>query len=700
MRLGLRRAAAAKAGTDAAAEAQVATIRESRAIIALLAGFVGLAVIVEAFLTQRLHRFFGAAAHNSPVTIKGFGWYLLYALEAAVYDGLFFASIFVFAFWRLLVRFKFNPAQRLYLVTLAFGAAFGLVVAMRWELYSYFKSSFDLHVLRELTAGKMSNLLIWVNAGAFAWALVGLLVAIALLIPARMLRKHGHRVAPAQIGWRQGRFVAIGWAVLVLNHFATVPLEGLRFGLSNKMSFFAIDWALATVTDFDRDGFGPLTVPRDPNNFDANINPYALEKAGDGIDQDALAGDLTALDSNADRPPFAAVERSAAPRNAIVVVVETFRPHVVEEPEVMPFLSALAKANPAAAYNPNMYSNYGVTSRAIQTVLFGSLHYTARSKSLFTAFRAAGYLTFGVSAQSETWGNTAGLLQFDKLDRYYDTRSKTWDPAKLTPFQKRNKEFALFLDSREVNEQIFSMIDGRGGRPFMMYVNYQDLHYPYCNDKLEKVFTQTCHDEASFFRPENRAAILSQYRNAAHHLDGAFKELFEGLRSRGLGENTVVAIVGDHPDSFYENGITGHAWTLDEYQRRTPFIVVNGTGSQHTPMGQDEIARVVVESVNHGGAAEHTPLAFVSQPGKRVFELTGTLDAPRQIGFIMPGEMLEYDFKTDLWKAAAGSYAHGADAATKGPRGTEFVQLVRRWESERILRRGEGPTAAVAGGEP
>jgi phosphoglycerol transferase MdoB-like AlkP superfamily enzyme len=569
------------------------------------------------------------------------------------------------------------------------------VVALRWELYSYFKSSFDLHVLRELTAGKMSNLLIWVNPGAFAWALVGLLVAVALLIPARLLRKHGHRVTPTRITRRQVGFLAIGWAVLVINHFAIVPLESLRFGLSNKMSFFAIDWALSAATDFDRDGFGPLTVPRDPNNFNASINAYAAEKAGDGIDQDALAGDLPALDPIADRPAFAAVGHAAAPRNAIVVVVETFRPHVVEEPEVMPFLSALAKASPSAAYNPYMYSNYGVTSRAIQTVLFGSLHYTARSKSLFTAFREAGYLTFAVSAQSETWGNTAGLLQFDKLDRYYDTRSKTWDPGKLTPFQKRNKEFALFLDSREVNGQIFSMIDGRGGRPFMMYVNYQDLHYPYCNDKVEKVFAQSCHDEASFFRPENRAAILSQYRNAAHHLDGAFRELFEGLRTRGLGENTVVAIVGDHPDSFYENGITGHAWTLDEHQRRTPFIVVNGKGSQHTPMGQDEIARVVVESVNTG--SEGTPLVFAPEPRKRVFELTGTLEAPRQIGFIMPGELLEYDFKTDLWKAAAGSYVHGAAAPTTGPRKDEFVQLIRRWESERILRTGEGPTAAVAG---
>src|SRR6185503_1228509 len=153
------------------ADAQDGAIRESRAVVVLLAGFVALAVLVEAFLTQRLHWYFGAAAHNSPITIQGFGWYLLYALQAAVYDGVFFASIFVYALWRLLVRFKFNPAQRLYLVALAFGGAFGLVVALRWELYSYFKSSFDIHVLRELTAGKMSNLLIWVNKGAFAWAL-------------------------------------------------------------------------------------------------------------------------------------------------------------------------------------------------------------------------------------------------------------------------------------------------------------------------------------------------------------------------------------------------------------------------------------------------------------------------------------------------------------------------------------------------
>ena len=30
-------------------------------------------------------------------------------------------------------------------------------MALRWELYSYFKSSLDLHVLRELTAGIKPN---------------------------------------------------------------------------------------------------------------------------------------------------------------------------------------------------------------------------------------------------------------------------------------------------------------------------------------------------------------------------------------------------------------------------------------------------------------------------------------------------------------------------------------------------------------
>ncbi len=684
------------AADEAAAGHAQGSWREARVGALLLVAFVALAAICEAFLTHRLHRFFGAAAHNSPLTIQGFGWYALYALESVVYDALFFGTILFFVLWRLLARLRFNPAQRLYLVILAFGAVFGLVVAMRWQLYSYFKSSFDLHVLRELTEGKLSNLLIWVNAGAFLWALIGLLAAAGLLIPARLLRRHGHRVSPTRITRRHGKILLAAWAVLVLNHFFIVPLESLRFGLSNKMSYFAIDWLLSTATDFDRDGFGPLTVPRDPANFRADINPYSLDKPGDGIDQDALAGDLPALDTSADRPPFPAVAAGAAPRNAIVIVVETFRPHVVEEPQVMPFMNALATG--AAAYNPYMYSNYGVTSRAIQSVLFGSLHYAARSTSLFDAFRGAGYLTFAVSAQSETWGNTASLLQFEKLDRYYDARNKKWDPAKLTPFQKRNKEFALFLDSREVNTQIFSMIDDAGGRPFMMYVNYQDLHYPYCNETMEKVFAQDCHDEASFFRPENREGMLRQYRNAAHHLDGAFQQLFEGLRARGLGEKTVVAIVGDHPDSFYEDGITGHAWTLDQYQRRTPFIVVNGKGTQSTPMGQDEIARVVVESVNQGSAG--APLAFHDDPGKFVFELTGLLESPRQLGLISRDNLLEYDFKTDLWKAAPeGPYVRGRNVGAGAPRQAEFLQLVRRWESERILRARQGAPAG-GGGEP
>ena len=82
--------------------------------------------------------------------------------------------------------------------------------------------------------------------------------------------------------------------------FFLVQQQSLSYGLGEKLSFSTIRYLLQQVTDFDRDGYGPLTIPSDPDGFDANINPYALDFPGNQIDEDGLAGYLKKLVSSAE----------------------------------------------------------------------------------------------------------------------------------------------------------------------------------------------------------------------------------------------------------------------------------------------------------------------------------------------------------------------------------------------------------------
>ena len=135
------------------------------------------------------------------------------------------------------------------------------------------------------------------------------------------------------------------------------------------------------------------------------------------------------------------------------------------------------------------------------------------------------------------------------------------------------------------------------------------------------------------------------------------------------------------PDSFYENDLFGHAWTVDEHQRKTPLLVVNGKGVFSVPLGQDEIADIIFQSLS--ADADAPPLRFVEDDDKRVFVLTGWLGGPRQIAWIAPEELLTFDFKTDRVQLREGGPWLTLPEAETGPEGPKLRELVAFWELNR-----------------
>jgi len=638
-----------------------------------------IALTAEAYVIHRKLSYFSGGQFCNPFGLTTWTEYAAYIVEAIVYDITFYGTLFLVLTAWFLPRRRWNPAQRCFVAFVLVQTGVAIAVAIKWEILTYFGHKFDVAILRELTNGKLTSAFAWVNIAEFAW-IVGL-IAVALFIIAvalRALRTLGQNIDT----WRPGRWhilcLFILWALLCGNHFIILPFSSLRYGLSQKSSYQAVNAVLERASDFDNDGFGPLTCPADPNNFDSSIQPYAVDVPGNGIDEDGLAGDLEKIDPAAQRPGIRSINASNG-MNVILVVVETFRVDAVEMRldgrPVAPFLDSLRRKH---AYTSLAFSNYGVTSRAIKSIFFGSLHYTDKSPSIINVLRRNGYRIYGVSAQNEDWGNTYSLTGLNQADKYYDARFANWDQKQLTTCQKMDK-MSLTLSADEVNRRAFDMIDSAAGQPFFMYLNYQDLHYPYYDPSMEKVFIEHPRTDVAFFRPENRMAILRQYGNAAHHLDKAIQSLFAALDARGISNNTMVVIVGDHPDSFYENGVFGHAWTVDEHQKRTPLFVINGRGDYRVPIGQDEIAEIILNTVD--ARLRLNRLTFSTDRAKRLFVLTGTLAMPRQIAWLSVDDLTTYDFTTNrvqLGKTTPWIRPNDIPDASY----SMFKTLVNRWESE------------------
>ncbi len=85
-------------------------------------------------------------------------------------------------------------------------------------------------------------------------------------------------------------------------------------------------------------------------------------------------------------------------------------------------------------------------------------------------------------------------------------------------------------------------------------------------------------------------AEIDQYRNALHYGDASLGTLMEGLRARGLEQNTVWVIYGDHGEAFHQHeGNYGHTFFLYDENVHVPFLIA-APGSMR---GQRRVRKVV-----------------------------------------------------------------------------------------------------------
>ncbi len=70
-------------------------------------------------------------------------------------------------------------------------------------------------------------------------------------------------------------------------------------------------------------------------------------------------------------------------------------------------------------------------------------------------------------------------------------------------------------------------------------------------------------------------ADLDRFLAAVSAADRAFGSLMEGLEERGLMDDTLVVVVGDHGEAFGEHGTYGHASAVYEENLRVPLYFIN-----------------------------------------------------------------------------------------------------------------------------
>ncbi|MDX6768726.1 MAG: sulfatase [Elusimicrobiota bacterium] len=74
--------------------------------------------------------------------------------------------------------------------------------------------------------------------------------------------------------------------------------------------------------------------------------------------------------------------------------------------------------------------------------------------------------------------------------------------------------------------------------------------------------------------PRHMRHLSARYDSAVREMDAGIGRLLDELKSRGLGEDTVVLLTADHGESLGEHGLLGHTQGLYEPTLRVPLIVL------------------------------------------------------------------------------------------------------------------------------
>lgn len=113
-----------------------------------------------------------------------------------------------------------------------------------------------------------------------------------------------------------------------------------------------------------------------------------------------------------------------------------------------------------------------------------------------------------------------------------------------------------------------------GGRPFMTFMFFESPHHPYEFPQENAKFKPYI-EKMDYLKshPEQAEKIKNRYRNSCLTLDGFLHQICSVLKKNKMLDNTIVVIVGDHGEEFYEHGKLGHNSTFSNEQIRTPLVL-------------------------------------------------------------------------------------------------------------------------------
>ena len=279
----------------------------------------------------------------------------------------------------------------------------------------------------------------------------------------------------------------------------------------------------------------------------------------------------------APRAGFPLAEKTARPRNVIVIILESVGTKYLSlygSPyATTPHL--LAESGHALLFD-NMHAHAPYTFCTFMAVNFsiypglpwcyapgghsadGGPH--GLPPTFASVLQQQGWRTAYLHNGDMDWGGEKVLLAgagYDTVEDYHDFHA-----PELTSWG---------AEDRYLIDRLIQWIDEKPGQPFLAYCWTDQTHNPYVR--------RPGSPRLDFFHgqpPRAHAEALGKYLNVLHETDEHLGRLFAALRERGLADDTLVVITGDHGEAFADpHDQIGHGFSVWQEEVSVPFMVWN-----------------------------------------------------------------------------------------------------------------------------
>lgn len=525
--------------------------------------------------------------------------------------------------WLSTILWMHTVARGFLAASVALGVV-GIAEIAMYELGRYLGDLVNVGVLVDLVGGDIREILHFSASPALHWlgtaSLLALLATGASVLldrwfPSRMRQEPGAR----------RRTLRTLLAVLVLALVAGAAARRADPAIDRALSYTPAGRVLGSVTqwltDVDRDGYGLLSVPRDPAPFDARIHPYAPDIPGNGIDENGVGGDLPVGPVYRD-PIFPAVEFTHH-RDVVFVILESFRADAVDASlggrDVAPHVRRLARDGAAARL---AFSHNGFTVQSRYHAFTGHLIGPGDPGSIIDDFNANGYETAFFSAQDESFGDDF-VVGFDRAAVRYDARADR--DRRFTQF---STPASLTVSWKVLEERVNAFLDHRDStRPLFLHLNIQDGHFPYTNPDIVPLLDSTTLQRHEF-RESRVDDLRRMYLNTIANVDAALGRMLARVEAT-TGRAPGVLVIADHGESLFDEGFLGHGYAADDAQTRIPFILHNLPAAVPAVAGQLDVRPVL-----RAAMTAVDPLAAPAvddSVDNGAFQYVGILRAPKAI---------------------------------------------------------------------